>query len=191
MHIFGSIDCHLIWLVFIYANLLYVACRCFALIFQYFKINFQEKKSSKTSNSAEIDPTSSQSDRLNETAHENVFLDLSFESNASNDDSNDDTNHINQEINPSIDNSENNEHNKEKIRNKFEWSNFKEFGQLDDAFDFLEDEGFVCYDDKNLNMGQKFYYRCKKTPKAISPYCACRYIIFLPSNSDKIIIHHK
>lgn len=64
------------------------------------------------------------------------------------------------------------------------------YENLDDALDYLENEGFVHYDDSDLNIEQKFYFRCKKTPKTAKPYCASRYTLFLPSNENKIIILH-
>lgn len=77
-----------------------------------------------------------------------------------------------------------------KTRNKFVWTTFGEYEQLDEALDFLENNGFVCYDDSNLKIGQKFYFRCKKTPKTMKPYCACRYVIFLPVVNHNIITQH-
>lgn len=48
----------------------------------------------------------------------------------------------------------------------------------------------VHYDDSNLNIGQKFYFRCKRTPKTLKPYCASRFILFLPAKSNAIILQH-
>lgn len=73
-------------------------------------------------------------------------------------------------------------------RNNFKWTNYGEWNDLDAVLDFLEDEGFVVYDEKMLLIGQKFYFRCKRTPKAMKPYCAIRYILFLPSDSNEIIL---
>lgn len=54
----------------------------------------------------------------------------------------------------------------------------------------MKEEGFVIYDDSDLNMGQKFYFRCSRIPKdrKRSEWCSRRYIIFLPSQSNDIIL---
>lgn len=39
-------------------------------------------------------------------------------------------------------------------------------------------------------MGQKFYFRCKRTPKTVKPYCSCRYVLFLPADNSKTIIQY-
>lgn len=159
-----------------------------------FLTNFQQEESTEktnareTQNSAENDFESSKSDCLNETSNENVFIDLSFEATNDNEVDNNDADELNTEA--EIDLNNDNIENSLKIRNKFKWSTFKKFDELDDAFDFLEEEGFVCYDDSDLKMGQKFYFRCKKTPKAVKPYCACRYVLFLPAGDNDIILQH-
>lgn len=75
-------------------------------------------------------------------------------------------------------------------RRKFVWIPYGQWNDLDEVLDFLEDEGFVLYDTSDLNMGQKFYFRCKRTPKAKKPYCDKRYTIFLPSNTEEIVLLH-
>lgn len=54
---------------------------------------------------------------------------------------------------------------KKKTRNRFDWKIHSERENLDEALDFLENEGFVCYDFSDLKCGQKFYFRCKMIPK--------------------------
>lgn len=46
-----------------------------------------------------------------------------------------------------------------KKRNKFVWKIERKYDDLDEALDFLEEEGFKCYDYSDLKMGQKFYFR--------------------------------
>lgn len=75
-----------------------------------------------------------------------------------------------------------------KRRNKFSWSTHSKWDNLDDALEFLESEGLVYYDDSDLIMGQKFYFRCKRTPKSVKPYCALRYTILLPAESNDIVL---
>lgn len=77
-----------------------------------------------------------------------------------------------------------------KVRNKFKWVTHSKWNSLDEALDFLESEGFVCYDDSDLIIGQKFYFRCKRTPKSVKPYRAFRYTLFLPSKNNEIILLH-
>lgn len=77
---------------------------------------------------------------------------------------------------------------KVKKRNKFDWKIESEWNSLDEALDFLENEGFVCYDNKNLKCGQKFYFRCKLIPKERKTWCAIRRTLSLPSDSTKVII---
>lgn len=73
-------------------------------------------------------------------------------------------------------------------RNKFNWITHSEWKDLDAASDFIDNEGFVYYDESNLTKGQKFYFRCKRTPKTMKPYCALRYCLLLPSTSNDIIL---
>lgn len=80
--------------------------------------------------------------------------------------------------------------NAKKSRNKYKWITHSKWNDLDDALDFLESEGFVCYDDSDLIIGQKFYFRCKRTPKSLKPYCASRYTLFLPAMNNEIILLH-
>lgn len=54
----------------------------------------------------------------------------------------------------------------EKERNKFRWSIESSWTSLEEALVFLEEEGFVNYDDSDLKCGQKFYFRCKRIPKS-------------------------
>lgn len=75
-------------------------------------------------------------------------------------------------------------------RNQFEWTTHSTYENLEDALEYLENEGFVHYDDSDLNIGQKFYFRCKRTPKTLKPYCASRYTLFLPSDRNEIILLH-
>lgn len=75
-------------------------------------------------------------------------------------------------------------------RRKHVWIPYGHWDDLDEVLDFLEDEGFVLYDIKDLKMGQKFYFRCKRTPKAKKPYCNKLYILFLPSDSTDIKLLH-
>lgn len=65
-----------------------------------------------------------------------------------------------------------------------------EWDSLEQVEEFLESEGFVLFDDKDLKMGQKFYFRCGKIPKdrKREAWCAPQYIIFLPADSNKIIL---
>lgn len=49
---------------------------------------------------------------------------------------------------------------KPKERKKHRWTE-TEWDSLDDLEEFLDSEGFVLFDDKNLAMGQKFYFRCE------------------------------
>lgn len=78
---------------------------------------------------------------------------------------------------------------KPKTRNKFIWTE-TEWDSLDAVEEFLDAEGFALFDDKDLAMGQKFYFRCNKIPKdrKRDEWCAPQYIIFLPSDSHKIIL---
>lgn len=59
---------------------------------------------------------------------------------------------------------------------------------MDGAIDFLDESGFVCYDYKNLKIGQKFYFRCRSIPKERDQWCAIRYTLFFPSTSLKVQI---
>lgn len=77
-----------------------------------------------------------------------------------------------------------------RVRNKFNWKVHSEWTSMDDALDFLHDEGYVHYDDSDLKIGQKFYFRCKRTPKSVKPYCASRYTLFIPSNRNIIQLLH-
>lgn len=75
-------------------------------------------------------------------------------------------------------------------RNKFKWSDHSRYSSLDDVGDFLESEGFVVFDDKDLQCGQKFYFRCNRIPKdrKRSEWCCRRHTIFLPANTSEIIL---
>lgn len=75
-----------------------------------------------------------------------------------------------------------------KKRNRFVWKIDSEWDDLDSALEFLESEGYVCYDYSDLKMGIKFYFRCKIVPRRRKQWCAKRYTLFLPSNSTKILI---
>lgn len=73
-----------------------------------------------------------------------------------------------------------------KKRNKFVWRIEEKYEDLDKALDFLEEQGYVCYDYSDLKMGQKFYFRCKKIPKERKTWCCKRYTLFLPANKVEI-----
>lgn len=75
-----------------------------------------------------------------------------------------------------------------KKRNKFTWKIHSEWDDLDEALEFLEEQGFVCHDFKDLKCGLKFYHRCKLVPKLRKRWCIKKYILYLPSNSLKIQI---
>lgn len=75
-----------------------------------------------------------------------------------------------------------------KKRNKHIWHIERETDDVDGAIDFLDESGFVCYDYKNLKIGQKFYFRCRSIPKERRQWCAIRYTLFFPSNSLKVQI---
>lgn len=74
-------------------------------------------------------------------------------------------------------------------KRKHNWTD-TEWDSLDQVEEFLELEGFVLFDDKELKMGQKFYFRCGRIPKdrKREEWCAPQYIVFLPSDSNKIIL---
>lgn len=76
-----------------------------------------------------------------------------------------------------------------KRRKKHTWVE-TEWESLDQVEEFLDSEGFVLFDDKQLVMGQKFYFRCSRIPKdrKRDEWCAPQYIVFLPSDSNKIIL---
>lgn len=123
-----------------------------------------------------------------------IFLNLSFLSNESDDNNNNerDNDEINEmDVELRLNQSEDNiELDTVKTRNKYKWTTYKEYDQFDEATEFLESEGFVVYDDSDLKIGQKFYYRCKRKPKAVKPYCACRFVLFLPSDRNIYILQH-
>lgn len=73
-----------------------------------------------------------------------------------------------------------------KKRNKYEWRIEQKFDDLDKALDFLEEQGYTCYDHSDLKMGQKFYFRCKKIPKDRKTWCIKRYTLFLPADKLEI-----
>lgn len=76
-----------------------------------------------------------------------------------------------------------------KQKRKHNWTQ-TEWESLEEVEEFLESEGFVLFDEKNLKIGQKFYFRCNEIPKdrKRDQWCAPQYIIFLPSDSKKIIL---
>lgn len=120
-----------------------------------------------------------------EAVPSSVFVDLSFEADTCSD--------AHDVIRDPIINNSNGNGNvdvMERVRNKFKWSLHSEWNDLEDAINFLENEGYVHYDDSNLKIGQKFYFRCKKTPKTIKPYCASRYTLFLPSHKNVVLLLH-
>lgn len=80
-----------------------------------------------------------------------------------------------------------NDNNKKK-RNKFAWVKEKVVKDLDEAVDYVTDQGFKLYDDSDLKCGQKFYFRCGKIPKCRKVWCNKRYILFLPAHTDDIEI---
>lgn len=126
-----------------------------------------------------------------EVQHEPILLDLSFES--SNDD-NDEANDIEIGIAPTTSkttdecDSVNVIISEVKTRNKFVWRIDCEWDSLDEALNFLEKQGFTCYDFSDLKCGLKFYYRCKQIPRSRKIWCAQRYTLFLPSDNGKVQI---
>lgn len=122
---------------------------------------------------------------MDDVVIKDIFVDLSVDSNDSNAENVHESSVIIKTSNANV-----NEKPKKKVRNKFKWTKHSEWDSLDAALDFLEEEGFTLYDDKELNMGQKFYFRCKWTPKSVKTYCASRFILFLPSDSNDIILQH-
>lgn len=75
-------------------------------------------------------------------------------------------------------------------RNKFEWNLHSEYTDINEALDFLTAEGFVRNDEKDLEMGTKYYFRCKHVPKKHKPWCDKRFVLYLPSNSLNFEILH-
>lgn len=75
-------------------------------------------------------------------------------------------------------------------REKFVWRDHSKWECLDELTDFLDTEEFVVYDDRDLKIGQKFYFRCSRIPedRKRSEWCSCRFNIFLPSHSNDIIL---
>lgn len=75
-------------------------------------------------------------------------------------------------------------------RKQYTWSEHSRWESLDEIGDFLESEGFVVFDDKELQCGQKFYFRCGRIPKNRKrcEWCNRRYIIYLPSDTNEIIL---
>lgn len=123
-------------------------------------------------------------DTLDEVVIKDIFLDLSFESDAETECVND-LEGVSETCNVNVI-----EEPKKRVRNKFNWVKHSEWDSFDAALDYLEEQSFVLYDDKTLKMGQKFYFRCRKRPKSVKPYCASQCILFLPSNSNLIILLH-
>lgn len=78
----------------------------------------------------------------------------------------------------------------ESKRKKHIWTEHSKWDSLDAVDDYLTAEGFVLFDDQDLKMGQKFYYRCSRIPKdrKREEWCARRFIVFLPSDSNEIIL---
>lgn len=70
-------------------------------------------------------------------------------------------------------------------RNKFQWVVHSKWDSLDKVEDFLQSNGFVLYDNKDLLSGQKFYFRCESIPKdrKRADWCAQQFIVFLPADS--------
>lgn len=75
-------------------------------------------------------------------------------------------------------------------RNQFTWVEDSKWGSLEEVEDFLDTNGFVVFDDRDLKSGQKFYFRCMRIPKdrKRTEWCSKRYVVFLPSNSNEIIL---
>lgn len=122
---------------------------------------------------------------------ETILLDLSFEneSNIQSNSGDNDKEEIDIEIGSLFEQHDNENIIVDKVakkRNKFEWRIEHKFDNLDGALDFLEQQGFKCFDHSDLKMGQKFYFRCKCIPKARKTWCAKRYTLFLPA--DKLDI---
>lgn len=123
------------------------------------------------------------------TNFETILLDLSFEkaTETTNKDTNDEE--INIDIASLFEQHASEDVITDKVtkkRNKFVWQIEQKFDDLDKALDFLEEQGFTCYDHSDLKMGQKFYFRCKKIPKAKKDWCAKRYTLFLPADKLEI-----
>lgn len=118
-------------------------------------------------------------------SNDDMFVELSFEEETPIDQA-----YTPEVVNDDVDVNVNVNKKRKRPRNKFNWVKHSEWEDFDEVLDFLENEGFVCYDDKDLQMGQKFYFRCRRTPKSLKPYCDSRYVLFLPSNSNKIILLH-
>lgn len=71
-------------------------------------------------------------------------------------------------------------------RNKFSWVKERVTKDLDEAVDMITNDGFKLYDDHDLKIGQKFYFRCGKIAQSRKTWCSKRYIIFLPANNDDV-----
>lgn len=129
-------------------------------------------------------PREKRSKAKNIAASKDIFMHLSFEEETPNDVEN-----VTKISAPVVDKAIGTDK-PQKMRNKFKWVTHSKWKSLDEAFDFLDNEGFVHYDDSNLKMGQKFYFRCKRTPKTVKPFCALRFTVFLPSHNNEIILLH-
>lgn len=75
-------------------------------------------------------------------------------------------------------------------RQNFKWEVHSKYNSLEEVEQFLEAEGFVLYDNKDLVCGQKFYYRCGCIPRdrKREQWCARRFIIYLPSDCNDIFL---
>lgn len=110
-----------------------------------------------------------------------IMLDLSFES-----DGNESDSRVPSEVNhrihiPSI---------TQPIKTKkyYDWQTKTMFENFEEAFNYLKDEDFSCYEVAEPKSGQKFYFRCTKVPKASKAWCAKRYCIHLPSTEMNYIL---
>lgn len=72
-------------------------------------------------------------------------------------------------------------------RRRFIWQ-ASYWNSMDEALAFLAAEGFTKYDEKDLDLGVKIYFRCKNVPKRSKIWCEKRYNIFLPAESNEIIL---
>lgn len=70
-------------------------------------------------------------------------------------------------------------------RNRFEWSSTN-WTSLEEVEQFLAAEGFTEYDQKDLEIGLKIYYRCKEVKKRNKIWCEKRYVLYFPSHSNEI-----
>lgn len=61
---------------------------------------------------------------------------------------------------------------------------------MNEACELIHDHGFLLHNDFNLNIGQKFHYRCKNVPADQRPWCDRKYTLFMPSDRPIYIVQH-